>query len=178
MNDNDNDNESEVNSHSNSDHDHHIHYCRPKWILVENVKGFFGSDMLNQWYECLDECGYTFEEYLLSPTQLGIPNNRTRYYMVAERSNRFFGGRNNNCPSTDIPSHEHSLKATLPPMNNVDYSMVNAATVKPISNYIQHFNDENEQRQYMVPDNIFDKEWVSRILLKLYHSNSSDTKTN
>lgn len=62
---------------------------KPRWVLLENVKGFVGSEMLGLWYECCEENGYTYEEYLLSPTQVGIPNSRTRYYMIAERSERF-----------------------------------------------------------------------------------------
>lgn len=34
-------------------------------------------------------CSYTYEEYLLSPEQVGIPNSRLRYYLLAELGGRF-----------------------------------------------------------------------------------------
>lgn len=34
----------------------------------------------------LDALGYEINEYLLTPTQFGIPNHRMRYYLAARRS--------------------------------------------------------------------------------------------
>ena len=61
----------------------------PRHILLENVKGFVGSNALCAWKTALRLKGYTWRQYLLSPVHVGIPNNRTRYYMIAERSSRF-----------------------------------------------------------------------------------------
>jgi tRNA (cytosine38-C5)-methyltransferase len=33
----------------------------------------------------LKKRGYVFEEWILSPTQFGVPNNRPRYYLIAKR---------------------------------------------------------------------------------------------
>ena len=113
---------------------------RPKWIFLENVKGFYGSDMLDQWYECLRDCGYTFEEYLLNPTQLGVPNNRSRYYMVAERSNRFGTLKNSYC--TSLP------QAFSP------------GAVKPLSEYIITKINKEDLKRYTIPDSVFETEWA------------------
>jgi tRNA (cytosine38-C5)-methyltransferase len=66
----------------------------PRWILLENVRGFEHSVMCNEWKEMLGKNGYTYKEYLLSPSSMepystNIPNHRLRYYMIAERSSRF-----------------------------------------------------------------------------------------
>jgi tRNA (cytosine38-C5)-methyltransferase len=58
--------------------------CKPRWLLVENVKGFDGSDTRRLMVDRLQECGYGICEYLLSPTQFGVPNSRLRYYLLAE----------------------------------------------------------------------------------------------
>ena len=63
----------------------------PKWILLENVKGFATSIMYSHWCDALREAGFTWRNYLLSPKQFGVPNNRTRFYMICERSERFHG---------------------------------------------------------------------------------------
>ncbi|KAI7854319.1 S-adenosyl-L-methionine-dependent methyltransferase [Circinella umbellata] len=58
---------------------------RPKYILVENVKGFEESDSHDLLIDSLNHCNYTFQEFLLTPLQLGIPNSRMRYYLLAKQ---------------------------------------------------------------------------------------------
>ena len=128
---------------------------RPKWILLENVKGFHGSDMLQQWYDCLNECGYTFEEYMLNPTQFGIPNNRMRYYMVAERSDRFGSdtGLRREC-RTSLPSNNDCGTITTSDSEDV--------IIRSLSNYIQKL-DEKERVQYLIPEQVFESAWAKDI---------------
>jgi len=57
----------------------------PDYILMENVKGFETSDTRERFVGTLKSCGYSFQEFLLSPTQFGIPNSRLRYYLVAKK---------------------------------------------------------------------------------------------
>ncbi|XP_020621439.1 tRNA (cytosine-5-)-methyltransferase-like isoform X2 [Orbicella faveolata] len=57
----------------------------PNYILMENVKGFETSDTREQFLHTLKACGYSYQEFLLSPTQLGIPNSRLRYYLLAKK---------------------------------------------------------------------------------------------
>lgn len=40
------------------------------------------SDSRDMLVETLKECGYIFQEFLLTPLQLGIPNSRMRYYLL------------------------------------------------------------------------------------------------
>lgn len=61
----------------------------PFRIAFENVKGFCNSDAWSMWRNALKVSGYTFEEFLLDPVDFGVPNHRTRYYLLAERSQRF-----------------------------------------------------------------------------------------
>lgn len=56
---------------------------RPKYICLENVPGFYKSISHEKLIETLKECGYFFHQFLLSPTQFGIPNERIRYFCVA-----------------------------------------------------------------------------------------------
>ncbi|NP_001298237.1 tRNA (cytosine(38)-C(5))-methyltransferase-like [Biomphalaria glabrata] len=57
---------------------------KPVYILVENVKGFETSETRGQLIECLKYCNYTYQEFLLTPLQFGIPNSRLRYYLTAK----------------------------------------------------------------------------------------------
>jgi len=56
---------------------------RPKYIFLENVKHFYGSNMHRRLLDTLHKCGHTWRQYMLSPMQIGIPNHRTRFYLAA-----------------------------------------------------------------------------------------------
>ncbi|NWV17689.1 TRDMT methyltransferase, partial [Origma solitaria] len=56
----------------------------PKYLLLENVKGFESSSARNELLQTLAKCGFKYQEFLLSPTCLGIPNSRLRYFLIAK----------------------------------------------------------------------------------------------
>lgn len=56
-----------------------------EYILMENVKGFECSIVRNIFTKKLQECNFDFQEFLLSPTSVGVPNSRLRYYCIARR---------------------------------------------------------------------------------------------
>ncbi|XP_030850857.1 tRNA (cytosine-5-)-methyltransferase-like isoform X1 [Strongylocentrotus purpuratus] len=58
---------------------------KPTYLLVENVKGFDTSETRNFLVETLQKCNYVFQEFLLSPMNIGIPNQRVRYFMLAKQ---------------------------------------------------------------------------------------------
>lgn len=60
---------------------------KPKFILLENVRGFETSRARDVLLETLRKLKYQWREFLLSPHQLGIPNSRTRYYLMAKLTN-------------------------------------------------------------------------------------------
>jgi tRNA (cytosine38-C5)-methyltransferase len=58
---------------------------KPKYILLENVSGFEYSQAHQLLLEILQSNNYSYQQYLLSPIQFGIPNSRLRYYLIAKR---------------------------------------------------------------------------------------------
>ncbi|NXG07594.1 TRDMT methyltransferase, partial [Sakesphorus luctuosus] len=56
----------------------------PKYLLLENVKGFESSSARIELVQTLASCGFKYQEFLLSPTCLGIPNSRLRYFLIAK----------------------------------------------------------------------------------------------
>ncbi|XP_042542233.1 tRNA (cytosine(38)-C(5))-methyltransferase isoform X2 [Dipodomys spectabilis] len=56
----------------------------PKYILLENVKGFEVSSTRDLLIQTIKNCGFQYQEFLLSPTSLGIPNSRLRYFLIAK----------------------------------------------------------------------------------------------
>ncbi|KAG0373620.1 tRNA (cytosine-5-)-methyltransferase [Mortierella sp. AD032] len=63
----------------------------PNYILLENVKGFEESDSRDLLVEALAGAGYEFQELMITPLQLGIPNSRMRYYCLARRVEKVGG---------------------------------------------------------------------------------------
>ncbi|KAF9185824.1 tRNA (cytosine-5-)-methyltransferase [Haplosporangium sp. Z 767] len=60
----------------------------PSYILLENVRGFEESDSRDLLVEALTKAGYEFQEMLITPLQIGIPNSRMRYYCLARHTAR------------------------------------------------------------------------------------------
>ena len=58
---------------------------RPPALALENVPEMRGSQAHARLREVLDRNGYAVAERLLCPTELGIPNRRRRFYLVASR---------------------------------------------------------------------------------------------
>ncbi|CAF4926546.1 unnamed protein product [Pieris macdunnoughi] len=54
-------------------------------ILMENVKGFECSTVRNLFIDKLKECNFDYQEFLLCPSQIGVPNSRLRYYCLGRR---------------------------------------------------------------------------------------------
>lgn len=58
---------------------------RPPWIALENVPGFQGSRVHEILLGVLATNGYAVTEHQVCPSDLGVPNRRRRYYLVASR---------------------------------------------------------------------------------------------
>lgn len=56
---------------------------KPCYIFLENVVGFELSSTHKQLIDLLVRLGYGCKEWILTPTQFGIPNERPRYYLFA-----------------------------------------------------------------------------------------------
>lgn len=46
----------------------------PRYIFLENVKGFEDSDSRELLIQTLKKLNFKFEEFLITPTQIGVPN--------------------------------------------------------------------------------------------------------
>jgi site-specific DNA-cytosine methylase len=44
------------------------------------------SDSRQLLIEQLEACNYTYQEFLLNPLQMGIPNSRLRYYLLVKKN--------------------------------------------------------------------------------------------
>ena len=76
---------------------------KPRFLLIENVKGFETSEARRIMMQILNQLKYDCRELLLSPSQIGIPNSRLRYYLIARLSPDFAFESGNSVIQT-IPS--------------------------------------------------------------------------
>lgn len=65
----------------------------PQYVLMENVKGFESSHTRDQFVGILKSLEYSVREFLLSPSQFGVPNSRLRFYLLAKRKPLQFSDR-------------------------------------------------------------------------------------
>ena len=56
------------------------------FFLLENVFGFERSQARDLVVTSLTAAGFSLQEFLLCPRQIGVPNSRLRYYLLAKRS--------------------------------------------------------------------------------------------
>lgn len=59
------------------------------YILMENVKGFETSQARDLYIDALKRAKFNFQEFILSPTEIGVPNTRYRYYCLARKTGPF-----------------------------------------------------------------------------------------
>ena len=76
---------------------------KPSHIVIENVQGFESSATREYLLKILTTCDYTYQEFLLTPTQFGIPNSRLRYYLLAKLKPLQFTFTTSDKPYTSLP---------------------------------------------------------------------------
>lgn len=59
------------------------------YILMENVMGFEKSQMRDVFVDALKAARFYFQEFIISPTQVGVANTRHRYYCIARQIQEF-----------------------------------------------------------------------------------------
>ncbi|KAJ1935198.1 hypothetical protein EC988_008558 [Linderina pennispora] len=57
----------------------------PRYVFLENVMNFENSRSRTRLVETLGTLGFEVNECLVSPVQMGVPNNRLRYFLIAQR---------------------------------------------------------------------------------------------
>ncbi|XP_055085943.1 tRNA (cytosine(38)-C(5))-methyltransferase isoform X2 [Periophthalmus magnuspinnatus] len=158
----------------------------PRYILLENVKGFEESCARNQLVKTLNECGYHFKEIMVSPTSVGIPNSRLRYFLMAKRSEEGFSTETHSQILEAFPLHmdldvseQPTVLTPFQPEGQVLYKLETPEEVQrkqkqnsdPSIRQIQDFLDPDldlDMDQYLLPPktllryaNILDIVWPS-----------------
>ncbi|XP_014286602.1 tRNA (cytosine(38)-C(5))-methyltransferase [Halyomorpha halys] len=110
-----------------------------KMILLENVTGFEVSEARNLLIEELKN-SFTFLEFILNPSQFGIPNSRERYYLLAKC-----------CSSGFVEQPDKTL------ITDAKF-LINYETKQQIIKDILEFSDDSDEySKYLVPLDVLKK---------------------
>lgn len=122
----------------------------PNRFLLENVKGFEESEGCLMVKSVLKNIGYNIKEYILSPRQFGIPNSRSRYYLVAWK-------RKDTCSTSLSPSHlESQIVTDLPTDLSMCPCCSDALAVKANAN-LSYFLESNVPKSFYLPVDVLTK---------------------
>ncbi|KAJ1624184.1 S-adenosyl-L-methionine-dependent methyltransferase [Pavlovales sp. CCMP2436] len=88
----------------------------PSRFLMENVAGFEGSESRDVLVGALRSRGFSLREFWLSPVHLGIPNQRTRYFLLGKRGEASAAGwaENELLAAHELPPWEGGSGRPLP----------------------------------------------------------------
>ncbi len=146
---------------------------------MENVKGFECSNTRDEFVRVLQSLGYKFQEFLLSPSQFGIPNSRLRYYLLAKKKPLTFAheehsGVGQQSPITDpeiiIKALQSNMQSLGSPSCNKDIED-SIKACKQLSHYLQDLDDEVIS-EYLVPDKILSKYAMALDIVRTTSANS------
>ncbi|KAI8922337.1 S-adenosyl-L-methionine-dependent methyltransferase [Powellomyces hirtus] len=118
----------------------------PRYIFVENVPNFETSRSRELLVEKLDELNYEIHEFLVSPLQVGVPNDRKRYYLTARL--RPEGVRDPCDPSYLDSATVHSVPWLSPPSTPFPQP-------RPIADYLE--DPAAGDQTYDVPEKFITK---------------------
>ena len=88
----------------------------PEYIVLENVPGLLSvanGSVWNELRQSLDDLGYRLNHKIISPVEIGIPQNRKRLFVVASRSRNLSGIFDWPTPSK-LPNLKEFLIGDLP----------------------------------------------------------------
>ena len=69
-----------------------IEYCKPKYLLMENVKSLVGKrfkDKFEEWLLYLERLGYSNQWFVLNSRDFNIPQNRERVFCISILNEEF-----------------------------------------------------------------------------------------
>ncbi|KAI8818991.1 S-adenosyl-L-methionine-dependent methyltransferase [Fimicolochytrium jonesii] len=123
---------------------------RPEFVFLENVPNFEKSTSRAMLVNKLDELRYEIHEFLVSPLQIGIPNDRRRYYLTARL-------RSSDTPS-DPPTIPYIERATIHTEPRIPSKALPTpdVDVDPLSAYLEDLT-EDEEAAYLIPEHFVTK---------------------
>jgi tRNA (cytosine38-C5)-methyltransferase len=130
----------------------------PDYLLLENVKNFENSKATEMLIEILNKKNYDYLQFLINSKEFNIPNSRLRYYIIANKNQKFKYNNKN-----DIIENWNEFNK----INNNN----NIPTIKEYLNYSTLI--ESDLKDFYLPKNLLSKE--SSIAMDIVTLNDNST---
>ncbi len=147
---------------------------RPRWIFLENVPGFLHSRARTFLHEHLRLAGYpSWSEFVLSPADLGIPNQRTRYYIMTEFGSRRFDNHYSTCCEDLSPflvSESSDLQSKKRKRETNSFQ-------QKLASFVDNSLNQKSPRwnQFVLSDEILSKDWARELpIVRLSNEGNDD----
>ncbi|GAX16899.1 tRNA (cytosine38-C5)-methyltransferase [Fistulifera solaris] len=130
----------------------------PSVILLENVVGFERSQSFSFFQKVLKDRNYRCCHFILQPSQVGLPNDRPRFYSVAVQNDYIklekdsWQAKYFTKPSDDI-SADVIIQTEIPELG---VKAMNSITEKDIPK-LQHFLDNSPDPRLSIPEKVHQK---------------------
>ena len=142
---------------------------KPGHILVENVKGFETSQMRDVLCRTLNYCGYDYQEFLISPNQLNIPNSRLRYYLIAKHNKTLKFKSFDEQILTEVPNIDAKTLCNFCFKRLFQFEKTNF--VRPLKEFLEDLTDKQSE-PYLLSDKVLTKYFM---ILDIVKSDSINT---
>merc|ERR1711935_738622 len=122
----------------------------PRYMVLENVKFFERSESCKMLLEALKSRGFIYRQFLVSPTDLGIPNQRARYFLIAKRGKKMkfhFDPYVKNWKKKSIEVEPEAKKAKIDNDENIDDGDNDELDEDEIE---KHIHDEPQEADYPI----------------------------
>ena len=138
----------------------------PRYLILENVKFFERSETCKMLLEALKSRGFIYRQFMVSPTDLGIPNQRARYFLIAKRGkNMKFNfdsyvknwkrKKSGKKESPEEPEEKIVVESMEEPVEKIVESME-----EPVENILDSTDEPAEKRQKVENDDSDDDEEI------------------
>lgn len=118
--------------------------CLPSLLFLENVVGFESSRSFQRWIEALELRQYNISSFHLTPTQVGLPNDRPRYFCVAVKKERMNDETSIGRLKAYTQSRSSEILKGIPELDVKFEADVDANELPRLSAFLDHAMDSND----------------------------------
>ena len=128
----------------------------PRYLVLENVKFFERSDTCKMLLAALKSRGFIYRQFLVSPNDLGIPNQRARYFLIAKRGKMMkfnFDSYVKNWKRKKTEPQAKKQKLDTAASDNVDSENAETANVESENAETKNAETENSENENVNDEN-------------------------
>jgi len=120
----------------------------PKYIFIEDVVGFEMLGIHDRLVATVSHRGYAFQEFILSPTQVGLPNQAPRYFFMAKSPD---------CGQFLCPQLGTRISRVVPLMSSEPQHVLAFSKIRPLRYFLEQDLQPKDSEAFPVPSEVIKK---------------------